>query len=441
LTIQSIRLFHHSVQRFTHLRNTDAPGGIMNKLARLVAIAAIPFAATAWLAHAQSNVELNFLTVWNEDGAKLFQGAITEYQKANPGVTIKMTTVAGTGAATYPNVLRTSIAGGKAPDLFFMWGGSLAAPFIDSDSALDLAPYYKQYNWNNLISAGAVSQIRRNGAVWGVPISLRAVSLYYRKDIFTKYKLKVPTTFAQLESVCGRLQTQKIPCVATAGTYGWHIMRMFDYFLEHTAGPELHDQLLINKTSWNRKEVVAAFALLKKWTDRGWFPNGYMGISPDQSSQLFLQGKAAMTIEGDWYVGSVQAAGLKGDTVGFFVPPSDKKPARMDGFAEQIMISKQSKNAEAAAAFLNWWVQPATQKKYYAVVGSTTTKGGLPSESANPLAIEYDDLISSNDTYTILDQAYSGETMSSTYFRLQSAVAAGQVTPADAAKQMAEGMK
>jgi raffinose/stachyose/melibiose transport system substrate-binding protein len=414
----------------------------MNKFAHIAALAVLPLAATYFLAQAQNAaVELNFLTVWGEDGAKIFQGAIQEYQKANPNVTIKMTTVAGTGAATYPNVLRTSIAGGKAPDLFFMWGGSLAAPFIDSDSALDLAPYYKKYNWNNLILPGAISQIKRNGAVWGVPISLRAVSFYYRKDIFKKNNLKVPTTFAQLEGVCSRLKAKGVTCLATAGTYGWHIMRVFDFFLEHTAGPDLHDQLLLNKTSWNRKEVVAAFALLKKWTDRGWLPNGYMGITPDQSSQLFLQGKAAMTPEGDWYVGSVQAAGLKADTVGFFVPPSDKKPARMDGFAEQIMISKQSKNADAAAEFLNWWVQPAIQKKYYSVVGSTTTKGGVPSENANPMAVDYAELIGNNDTYTILDQAFSAETMSSTYFRLQSAVAAGQVTPADAAKQMGDGMK
>ena len=413
----------------------------MNKLVRFAALAVLPIAATYLIAQAQSStVELNMLSVWGADSEKIFQGAIQEFQTGHPNIKIKFTAVAGTGAATYPNVLRTSIAGGKAPDLFFMWGGSLAAPFIDADAALDLTPYYKKYNWSNLIIPGAISQIKRNGTVWGVPISLRAVSLYFRKDIFKKNNLKVPTSFAQLESVCSKLKAKNITCMATAGTYGWHIMRVFDFFLEHTAGPDLHDQLILNKTSWNRKEVVAAFTLLKKWTDRGWLPNGYMGISPDQSSQLFLQGKAAMTPEGDWYVTNVQAAGLKADTVGFFVPPSDHTP-RMDGFAEQLMISKQSKNADAAAEFLNWWIQPAVQKKYYAVVGSTTTKGGVPTENANPMAVDYADLIGGNDTYTILDQAYSGETMSSTYFRLQSAVAAGQVTPTEAAKQMADGMK
>ena len=395
----------------------------------------------ALLATAQAQtVEINILAWYGEAQAKVLNTAIADYQKINPNVKINVNLVAGTGAATYPNVLHTAIAGGRAPDLFTMWGGSLAAPFIDSQSVIDTAPYFKKYNWDKLLIPGAIGAIKRNGTTWGIPITLRAVSFYYRKDIFAKYNLKVPTTFAQLEALCARLKTENIPCLATAGTYGWHVMRVFDFFLERTAGPDLHDQLLLNKTSWDRPEVVAAFALLKKWTDNGWLPSGYMGISPDQQAQLFLQGKAAMTIEGDWFVTNVAGAGLKGDTVGFFAPPTDQKPLRMDGFAEQFMISKQSKNADAVAEFVNWLMQPANQKKYYALNGSTTTKGGIPSETANPLAVEYADLIAGNETYTILDQAFSAEFMSTTYFRLQSEVVSGKTTPAEAAKQMQQGL-
>jgi hypothetical protein len=39
-----------------------------------------------------------------------------------------------------------------------------------------------------------------------------------------------------------------------------------------------------------------------------------------------------------------------------------------------------------------------------------------------------------------MDQAFPAETMSTTYFRLQSAVASGQVTPEAAAKEMQQGM-
>ena len=393
---------------------------------------------TSHVAKADS-VHLTFLTWYGTDQAKLFNGAIKDFESSHPGITISQNTVAGTGAATFPNQLRTDIAGGSAPDLFTMWGGTLSGPFIDAHSALDLTPYYKKYGWDKILQPGAMSLIKRNGALWGAPIDLRAITFYYRTDIFQKYHLKVPTTFAQLESACATLKTHSIPCLSSGGTYGWHIMRVFDFFLEHTAGPVLHDQLLLGKTSWNRPEVVAAFNLLKKWTANGWLPSGYMGISPTQAENLFEQGKAAMVPEGDWFTTNMASAGLN-NVYSFFAPPTDQKPARLDGFAEQFMIASQSKHADAAAEFLNWWIQPATQIKWFAVNGSSATKGALPSAKTNLMANLYAKQFGSSPTYTIMDQAFPAEFMSTTYFRLQSAVAAGSTSPASAAKQMQDGI-
>jgi raffinose/stachyose/melibiose transport system substrate-binding protein len=229
--------------------------------------------------------------------------------------------------------------------------------------------------------------------------------------------------------------------MTAAGTFGWHVMRLFDYFLEVTAGPELHDQLLAGTGNWDRPEVAAAFALLKKWTDNGWLPAGSIGIAPNQAQQLFLQAKAAMAPEGDWFVSTSNLAGLTADKYGFFAPPTDRKPARLEGFAEQYMISPQSKNPDAVAAFINWWLQPATQTKYYAVHGSTSTLGASPDPVANPQGAAYVKMVVQYPTYTIMDQAFPAEVMSTTYYRIQSAVAAGQITPEAAAKEMQLGMK
>jgi raffinose/stachyose/melibiose transport system substrate-binding protein len=397
-------------------------------------LGAVPQSARA------ATVNLTFLTWYASPAATAFNGAIKDFEKSHPGITITQNTVAGTGAATFPNQLRTDIAGGSAPDLFTMWGGTLSGPFIDAHSALDLTPYYKKYHWNQIFLPAAVKLIMRHGTVWGAPIDLRAIAFYYRKDIFSKYGLHVPTTFTQLEGVCGTLKAHAIPCMATGGIYGWHIMRVFDFFLEHTAGPALHDQLLAGKTSWNRPQVVAAFALLKKWTANGWFPSSYMGVSPTQAEQLFEQGKAAMLPEGDWMVPTLNAAGLSANQYGFFAPPTDQKPARLDGFAEQFMIASQSKHPTEAAEFLNWWLQPATQRKYYAVNGSSASIGALPSATVNPLGNLYAKLFSTRPTYTIMDQAFPAEFMSTTFFRLQSGVASGQVPPQSAAQQMQQGV-
>ena len=394
--------------------------------------------ALAFPAHAQGQVNLTILTWFNAAQAKVLNEAIAEYEKANPNIKITQNTVAGTGAATFPNVLRTSIAGGRAPDIFTMWAGTVAAPFINAGFATDMSSYYTKYNWNKLLLPSAVKTITYGGKVYGVPMDLRGMSLFYRKDLLAKAGVTPPTTFAQLEAACGKLKAQNVPCVSTAGTYGWHVMRLFDFFLEHTAGPALHDQLLSGKTSWDNKAVVDAFALLKKWTDNGWLPNGYMGITPSQAAQLFQQGKAAMILEGDWFVPQNASAGLTSAQYGFVAPPSASK--RLEGFAEQLMISQQSKNKDAAAAFLNWWIQPATQTKYYAVNGSSATAKALPSRSSDPAGYSYAQLVSKSSTYPVMDQSFPPEFMSTTFFRLQSAVAAGQITPADAAKQMQQGM-
>lgn len=387
-----------------------------------------------------ASTHLTFLTWYGSPQSTYFNAAIKDFESSHPGITITHNTVAGTGAATFPNVLRTDIASGTPPDVFTMWGGTLAGPFIDAHSALNLAPYYKQYSWNKILLPAAVSLITRNGSVWGAPIDVHTITFYYRKDLFSKYGLHIPTTFAQLESACQTLKTHQIPCMAAAGVYGWHIMRVFDFFLEHTAGPALHDQLLAGKTSWNRPQVVAAFALLRKWTANGWFPNGYMGITPAQAEGLFEQGKAAMMPEGDWMVPALQSAGVKPSQYGFFAPPTDQKPARLEGFAEQLMISSQSTHQAAAAQFLNWWIQPSTQQKWYAVNGATATKGGLPSAKVDPIGNQYASLAAPHQTYTIMDQAFPAEFMSTTYFRLQAGVAAGSISPQSAAQQMQQGL-
>jgi len=216
---------------------------------------------------------------------------------------------------------------------------------------------------------------------------------------------------------------------------------MFDYFLEHTAGPALHDKLLQSKVSWDNPAVVAAFALIKKWTDNGWFPSGYMGITPNQGEQMFEQGKTAMMLEGDWMIASVASAGMKPDQYGFFVAPSDQKPVRLDGFAEQFMMSSQSKHPKEVAEFLNWWSQLATQAKFYEVTGSSATKGWAPNRTTDPLGVLYQNLVAKNPTYQVMDQSFPPEFMSTTYFQLQSEVAAGSVTPASAAQQMQKGVK
>ncbi len=56
-------------------------------------------------------------------------------------------------------------------------------------------------------------------------------------------------------------------------------MRLVDYLLEVTCGPELHDQLNALEVSWDRPEVVEAYKLYKKWIDNEWIVPGFWPLT------------------------------------------------------------------------------------------------------------------------------------------------------------------
>src|SRR6185437_11653870 len=81
-------------------------------------------AAMAVPALAQDKVSLRLATVFDGPTVELWQPVLDDFMKAHPDIEVKMDTVAGSGAAVYPDVLRTAMASGDPPDVFFMWGGS-----------------------------------------------------------------------------------------------------------------------------------------------------------------------------------------------------------------------------------------------------------------------------------------------------------------------------
>jgi raffinose/stachyose/melibiose transport system substrate-binding protein len=64
---------------------------------------------------------------------------------AQAGTTTTVDNLPGSGAAIYPDKLRTELLGGKGPDVWRIWGGQIGAPFVKAKQAMDLAPYYQKF--------------------------------------------------------------------------------------------------------------------------------------------------------------------------------------------------------------------------------------------------------------------------------------------------------
>ena len=139
---------------------------------------------------------------------------------------------------------------------------------------------------------------KHNGKLYGVPIWVRPMTIFYKKSLFDKNGIPEPKTFADLEKALETLKSKGIIPIAVGGKFSWMTMRTTDFLIEHFAGPEMHDKLFALEASYNSPEVVQAFAKLKEWVDKGYFNDGFISIDPNQALPMLFQDKAGMIFQG-----------------------------------------------------------------------------------------------------------------------------------------------
>lgn len=385
---------------------------------------------------AEAKETLRLMTVFDAPAVKLWEPVLAAYNEANPDIEVKMETVAGSGAAVYPDVLRTAMASGDPPDVFFMWGGEIAGPFIKAGQVEPLDAYYQKYGWDKVVAPWTIDRITRDGRKYGVPFHARGMGLWYRVDIFEKFGLSEPKTYADLEGICTKLKENDIYCASSGGKFGWHPMRLLDYFLETTCGPQEHDKINTLQSSWNQPCVVAAYDRMAQWVSKGWLVPDFLNVAPNDARMPVYAGDAAMILEGGWFEGVLKADEQPIENFKFFLPPTDQTPLRYSAFPEQWMIPSSSKHKDEAAAFINWITIADTQKKFLDAFSASATIGVESDCSVAPRDCEWKKLLTGESkTYPPTDQAFTKELIDS-FFEIQDGVIAGKIAPADAAAQM-----
>lgn len=397
------------------------------KMKVLIASAALALMSSAALA--QETVR--FFTIFDATAVERWTPVIAEYEKQNPGVKIELETVAGSGAAVYPDVLRTSMASGDPADVFFMWGGSIAQPFIDAGQAKELSAEYAQYGWGDRFPQWIKDRLSTDGKIYGVPYHARGMGIWYRKDMFAQYGLTVPTTYAELEGICTKLAENGKYCASFGGKFGWHTMRLVDYFLEDTCGPEKHDAINARQESWNQECVVAGFDRLKKWIDNKWLVPDFLAVAPNDARMPMYLGDAAMVYEGPWFEGVLKADEQDGANFDFFLPPTAS--GRYHAFPEQWMIAAGAKNPTGAAKFIDWITKAENQAPFPDAFAGSATIGVSPDCAVSPHGCKWVEVLNSSaGTYPPTDQAFAKELIDG-FFEAQDSVAAGRMTGAEAA--------
>ena len=304
--------------------------------------------------------EINFMMWGAPEELAVWQAVVEDFHTAHPNITVKVDV---SDWDSYWTKLNTLIAGNTPPDVFAMdaplyldWQSRGALlnlqPYIDADPDF-LDGFYPQ----------TLTAYKVGDDYYGLPRDFQTIVLFYNKDMFDAAGLDYPTaewTYDDLLAAAKTL-TKDNDNDGKIDQYGistdtWDMELFWSEAIWAYGGEIISDDH--SKTLIGEGGAREAWAFIDSLYKEGVTPTpttaGEFGFD------LFQSGMAAMTTIGHWAVPGYVQAGINFDAA-----PMPKGPA---GQATSVnsagfVISKDSKNADAAFEFIKFALSEAGQKR------------------------------------------------------------------------------
>jgi raffinose/stachyose/melibiose transport system substrate-binding protein len=249
---------------------------------------------------------------WNSgSSAEAFKNAMAgindKFKATKPNVTVNFEPL-GQGP-TWTNAQMSRIAGQTA-DVTATYG---FAPqdiinfqpdnqFIDL-SGLDSLKNFDQTNVTRFMTW--------KGKVWQMTLSYVGHLVWTNEDMLAKYNLKAPTTYAEWNSMCETLKSNKEQAVFLAAKPQTALSRIASQ-AEMNVGRPKHpnffaDMIVRGKADFTTPEWIESFKRAKDFI-KAYVDPAYSGIDYPTGAGLFATGKYAMWPEGSFSGGDIMAA-------------------------------------------------------------------------------------------------------------------------------------
>jgi len=323
---------------------------------------AAPATAAPATAAPAVKTQVEVFSWWTTGGeANGLQKLMDQFNAAHPDAEIINAAVAGGAGSNAKAVLKTRMLGGDPPDSFQVhMGHELIDTWVVTNFMEPLDDVYQTYGLNEAFPKGVLDIVSYDGHPWSVPVNIhRSNVLWYNKAVFEANGIDPASldTFEGFKAAADKLQAAGITPLALGDNGPWAAAHMFEDVLAGTLGADAYKGLWTGETDWSGPEVTKALENFKMMVS--YVNSDHSALSWDQANQLVIDGKAAMTIMGDWCDGDYVAKGFTGygwapvpGTKGIYValsdtfglPKNSKHPELMKEFLG-VLGSKQGQEA------------------------------------------------------------------------------------------------
>ena len=279
----------------------------------------------------------NELVVWHAyRGAEkaAFEKVVGMFEKSPGAKGIKVNTLAIPYDA-YADKISAAVPRGKGPDLFIYAQDRLGG-WIEAGKTVEPIDFFIDKPTRERLLPGMLEAMTYKGGVYGLPINYKSITLIYNKDLV---KTPPKTTDEMVKVAKGLTNAQ-------SGRYGlayWYTNFYFHSALMNAFGGAVFDK--DGKLTVDSPATVASLNQMMTWYKK----DGIMPTEPSEAliAAMFNEGKAAMVINGPWFVGDID----KKINYGLAVLPmvdAAKKPMRPWLTIEGAYVSASSAKKEAA---------------------------------------------------------------------------------------------
>ena len=376
---------------------------------------------------------------WRSQDVDVWKAAEAALQAKGENVSIKYEVFPPT---EYDSKLLVSLQGGVGPDIMYTrrLPGARTQALMDNNYLVALDGKVDLSNFTDV----SLSFIRSGGKTWGVPFANQIVGIFYNTEIFAKYGLKEPATWAELLATAETLQKNGVtPFFATAKE-AWTLAMQNAMVGVSYPGDAWIGKLAEGKAKFTDPEYVG---MLKDLNDlKRYYQKDFSANVSAEQDVTFGMGQAAMVFYGIW--GTTNWLKTNPDLkFGYFpIPPKDASlPAKaytyMDG---SYGLNAASKVQDAALKILGYAGTPGYGEAFSSLTGEMTALKGVKMPAARPVLVECYGLmntIASTNRYWVGSPFDAGSP--SVYNILQENMQAmylDAITPEDLAKKLQDGI-
>lgn len=292
------------------------------------------------------------------------QALIDGFTAKYPNVTID---AQQTPFADYVKAIKLAMASSTPPDIAQYNPGAMRS-LIPGGLVLDLGPWADAYGWDEkfppssleVLTSDSEATTYGDGSLYAAPGALSVLGVYYNKELLAQAGItEPPATLADFEDQLAAVQEAGIKPLSVAGL-DVGALHIWSALLNVIGDPdEYRDWVFgVSGATIETPGALDATNELVDWIDAGYITESANAVGYADAVADFTGGNAAFHVNGNWAASAIETE--MGENAGFFLLPGTEAdaPAIASGASVAYSISSKSKNANVAAAFLDYLSSP-----------------------------------------------------------------------------------